>query len=528
MRRISLLAERLLAASFMILLIYVLHFVLGNSAIEWPFEYREFAPVSFTGALLEGINPYTLENEPYFSNVYGPLYNLSVWPWAALAGNGFQVHRLVSLFFLGASSVLLYALIRRGQGGGAPALCAGAVFFLAQVDDVAGLARPDGLGTFLFLAALAILVRSPSSGPLTMASSALLIVLAFFTKPYFALAAPIGAAFLLLRRRRAALFPYGSWGLGWFVVFALAAYRLWPTVFINTLYLMARSRDDFHSWAHLLGQGNVFIRGNLGFILAVVVASYPRFATRGRPPEGGEKEGMTADIRALGFVGLLGGIAMLVLVLGTHTGNGQMYYTQLILPFLLILVPLAAQGSRLGRALVLLAFVHALVIRYDFSAVKIGGRDWLAACPPCAALKMMSPYQYGSPVFDSGEGNRRSLARVRELIAGAPGEVFGGPELSALLQQMQGRYYDNGLSEYCVYGIGGEGPLLRAYGERCRSHWKVVRERLRDGDFARVLLTLDSQYVPMLRGGRYRLTAHYPLLLGYNHKELGVFEPIPR
>jgi hypothetical protein len=211
MRRTSLIVEQLLAASFVILLVRVLYFVLGNSAIEWPFEYREFASISFTGALLDGINPYAIEHEPYFTNVYGPLYNLLVWPWAALVGNGFQVHRLVSLSSIGAGSALLYFLIRRGRGGGALALCAGVVFFLAQTDDVAGLARPDGLGMFLFLGALAVLVRSPSAGPITLASGALLVVLAFFTKPYFILAAPIGAAFLLLRRRPAALLtPRGA------------------------------------------------------------------------------------------------------------------------------------------------------------------------------------------------------------------------------------------------------------------------------------------------------------------------------
>ena len=239
------------------------------------------------------------------------------------------------------------------------------------------------------------------------------------------------------------------------------------------------------------------------------------------------RSGVAADVRAIGLLGLVAGGAALALLLGTHTGNGQLYYTQLILPFLLLLVPPTAQASRVGRALALLAFVHALVIRHDFSVVKIGGAEWLAACPPCAALKMMSPYQYGSPVFDVGEENRRSKAQVRELIVGASGEVFGGPESSALLQELQGRYYDNGLSEFCVFGIGGKLPLLRAYGERCRSHFEEIRQRLRERDFARVLLTLDSQYLPMLRGS-YRMTARYPLEIGYTRKELGVFEPIPR
>ena len=214
MRRIPLIVEQLLAASFVILLVRVLYFVLGNSAIEWPFEYREFASISFTGALLDGINPYAIEHEPYFTNVYGPLYRP-----LGLALGGTRGKRIP-----GAPPGLAVFHRRRIRaallpdpprpGRRALALCAGVVFFLAQTDDVAGLARPDGLGMFLFLGALAVLVRSPSAGPITLASGALLVVLAFFTEPYFILAAPIGAAFLLLRRRPAALLRYASWGLG--------------------------------------------------------------------------------------------------------------------------------------------------------------------------------------------------------------------------------------------------------------------------------------------------------------------------
>jgi hypothetical protein len=527
LRRLPLLVERLLAASFVVLLVRVLYFVLGNSAIEWPFEYREFAPVSFTGALLDGVDPYALENVPHFTNVYGPLYNLLVWPFAALVGNGFQVHRLVSLFFIGAGSVLLYFGIRRGRGGDALALSAGVVLFLAQTDDVAGLARPDALGLFLFLAALAVLVRSPSAGQLTLAASALLVVLAFFTKPYFALAAPIGAAFLLLRRRPAALLRYAAWGLGWYALLAFATYPLWPISFIESVVLMASSRDDYHSWTHLLEQAGVFSRGNIGLLLAVSVAASGWLVARGGAGRGEETDPSAADVRAMGLVGLVAGIAALGLLLGTHTANGQLYYTQLILPFLLLLVPPTARASRAARLLAVFAFVHAFVIRHDFSAVKIGGAEWLAACPPCAALRMTSPYQYGSPVFDVGEENRRTSEQVRALIDSASGEVFGGPESSALLQELQGRYYDNGLSEFCVFGIRGEWALLRAYGERCRSHWEGIGRRLRAGDFARALLTRDSQYLPWLRG-RYRMTARYPIRLGYTKTELGVFEPISR
>jgi hypothetical protein len=535
-RRILLGAECLLAASFAGLTLWVLYFVLINSAIEWPFEYREFAPVSFTGALLDGTNPYALESEPIYSNVYGPFYSLLVWPIAALTGNGFQVHRLVSLFFIGAVSVLLYALVRWGRGGRAIAACAGAVFCLAQVDDVSGLARSDGLGMFLFLAALGVLVRARSARPLTLASSSLLIALAFFTKPYFVLGSLIGAAFVLLRRGPSALLRYGAWGVGWFTFLAVAAHQLWPTLFINTVVLSSTSADYYREPAHLLSQASVFLRAQLGLVVALATVPFAWLAAHARGHPRIAPDALADDVVAIAVLGLAAGSAALVLVLGAHTGNGQLYYTQLILPFLLILVPPIARSSNVGRALVVVAFAYALVLRHDTTAVKIGGEPWLEIWPQ---LSWLSPatYQYGSPVFDVGEENRRSRARVRELISAESGEVFAAAESSALLLELRGTYFDNGLNQYCIYGlggegtlirrVGGEGPLLRGYRNRCHGYWNEIFRRLHEREFARVLVTSDSRYLIAVRG-HYRVAARLPIRLGYNRKELLVFEPLPR
>jgi hypothetical protein len=66
----------------------------------FPNEYREGSILLTTQALLDGKNPYALAQQPEYTNVYGILYHLAVYPFAKLFGNGFPVHRSVSAAFI--------------------------------------------------------------------------------------------------------------------------------------------------------------------------------------------------------------------------------------------------------------------------------------------------------------------------------------------------------------------------------------------------------------------------------------------
>src|SRR5262245_15371318 len=101
---------------------------MATLAVEWlflmhlrmivspaPQAMREGGVVWFTRLLLEGRNPYSLAELPEGANVYGIFYNLVVYPFARLFGNGFAVHRLVSALAIFGACALMYRLLRRLQ-----------------------------------------------------------------------------------------------------------------------------------------------------------------------------------------------------------------------------------------------------------------------------------------------------------------------------------------------------------------------------------------------------------------------------
>ena len=112
-------------------------------------EMREGAAVWITRLLLEGRNPYALDQLPAATNVYGILYHLTVLPLAMLLGNGFVIHRLVSAVSIVAACALMYRLLRREQADRLIAWVGTILFYGSCLYFVGPLARPDGLGVLL-------------------------------------------------------------------------------------------------------------------------------------------------------------------------------------------------------------------------------------------------------------------------------------------------------------------------------------------------------------------------------------------
>ena len=126
--------------------------------ITFPYqlELREGAIQLSTQALLKGINPYSLINNPIYINTYGILYNLVVLPFAGLFGNSLQLHRIINaLFILG--QLFLMAKVMRFQKTGWLAIFIALLFmWLGQIFLTSPLARPDIFGELLFLLTLFI------------------------------------------------------------------------------------------------------------------------------------------------------------------------------------------------------------------------------------------------------------------------------------------------------------------------------------------------------------------------------------
>ena len=98
-------SPRLIRALFILLTLtglLILAVQIKIITFPYPLELREGAIQLSTHALLNGINPYSLINNPVYINPYGILYNLLVLPFAALFGNSLQLHRLINgLLILG-------------------------------------------------------------------------------------------------------------------------------------------------------------------------------------------------------------------------------------------------------------------------------------------------------------------------------------------------------------------------------------------------------------------------------------------
>ena len=162
-----------------------------------PVEYREGAFLLSTEFLLQGINPYSVENHPLSINVYGLVYNLAVLPFAALFGNTLSVHRALSvLCVLLACALITHRLLLR-DASLLFAISGGMILMASLLFHVTPVTRPDALGFLLFL--LAVLISEHFGfNRSSLVWSAFLGVLAFFTKQYFLLSLGIVASFVFL------------------------------------------------------------------------------------------------------------------------------------------------------------------------------------------------------------------------------------------------------------------------------------------------------------------------------------------
>ena len=152
--------------------------------MPYQIEYREGAALVMTQILLTGENPFALEYQPLGMNNYGIVYNLQVLPFAKLFGNTLTVHRGISFIFLIVSLLFTARTIFLLRKDVLISLLCG-IFIAVVLAGRGGLgAFPSALGAFLFLSA----ILTPciySFGYPSLIASALLSVMAYYTKPYF-------------------------------------------------------------------------------------------------------------------------------------------------------------------------------------------------------------------------------------------------------------------------------------------------------------------------------------------------------
>src|ERR1700690_253289 len=139
-----------------LIILWMIYFIVVTISIPYQIEYREGAAPVMTQFFLNGENPFSLKNQPLGMNNYGFVYSLFVMPFAALFGNTLLVHRIVTLFFMIFSCLLIFHTTFKLNSDRYFAFV-GAAFVLMGMAARDGLgAFPSAMGVFLFLAGILI------------------------------------------------------------------------------------------------------------------------------------------------------------------------------------------------------------------------------------------------------------------------------------------------------------------------------------------------------------------------------------
>ncbi|NLO91185.1 MAG: hypothetical protein GX410_04240 [Elusimicrobia bacterium] len=319
---------------------------------SYPQEYRESSMPAVTALLMRGGNPYDLEHQPQYTTNYGIGYHWAVLPLAAWMGPTLTAHRMVSgLFIVCACALLAIILSMRSVPPIETALLALALY--AQLlFYVQPLARPDGLGFFLFLASLFAAWASKFS-PAGLAACGALALLGFYTKAYCAAGAlyVFIYCFLYVKKIRAllfaALFGAALAGTAWLMKDAYPAY------FNNTV--LAQASAAHWSWRHLANQFLVFLYFNK-YLLALFAAPFAlqwwrkHTYSKAAAPQTAQAAPQPAQRPDFFLFCFLAGCVLIAVRFGAHNGAWMTYWLQLLSPFLIILAAGAAKRSGMALA----------------------------------------------------------------------------------------------------------------------------------------------------------------------------------
>ena len=307
----------------------------------YQMEYREGAIILTTQAFLKGINPWALENNPIYINVYGFVYNLIVLPFAWLLGNQIWIHRLISfLAILGQIWIITIVMRKKGIRWQWIAF-AGLFVWLGQIYYTTPLARPDALGQLFFLLTLFIPLIYDFS-PRSLVLSAILGVLGFYTKPYYVLGIPLIASYVFLCISKKKALCYAGGVLLALSLSAVFVNKIFEAYFLNVVF--SHIADTNSIFSYMVKQSIKFARDYwalllIGFIAVIQVMSAGKRDLRKQEiaflPI--QKPLLSKSLNFNFFVLVISAI-LIFFSLGRHNGTIQAYYYQLLTPFLVILV----------------------------------------------------------------------------------------------------------------------------------------------------------------------------------------------
>ncbi len=399
-----------------------------------PQAYREGAGMSVTQDLVDGKNPFDIENMPQSNYNYGILYSLIVLPLAKVFGVNLFVHRLVSFIFLVLSCCVFSLALHKAKIKKyywTPAII---ILYMSLLFGDHALVKPDTLGEFLFLGCL-IVPYYFDFGRKSLLVSIVLGLLIRYTKAYFLLAPLFVCLYLVFFKSKKEGFFYGLIYGSLFILSELVVNNYCNMYFLTTFWVYINQSEISGDFQHLMYQLFFLVKFNLGFIISTIIALGVLLNRKEFISSLKAKLKTASFGSAMNFSNLEKGLFnfrlpfmrfLLILIfllfyflLGRHRGTFMGYQLQLLTPFILIVV------------LALISFVETKVSKNFFMLMVIGN------------LGIM--YLYTN--LDHYTCNEWD--RLREIISENE-EILNSPLVAPILITEQRKMYDSGHPEFYI------------------------------------------------------------------------------
>lgn len=501
------------------------HWSLINS--QFPLESREGVMQATTDLILKGKNPYELQYQPQYTNVYGILEPIIALPFVKIFGNNTFVHRVISAVFIWLGLGAIVIMLKKKGVPFLWGILAG-VFIYAQSiypGNLMPCIGPHSLGWFLMLACLFLPeICSYRIGSLVI--SCLCGVLAFYAKAYFMMGLGLMVVYLFIFKSKKQGLLYGGFALSLFIGSLMGMNVFFEYYFYNSF--LNHIQVSSNSYAHLLNQLKYYITSvggiggvAVGFLLVLIV----RLGIQVRKNDIGViKEGETF-FKKLNFLNLnkplwegkgeilwVCFILVFIIVyfkLGRHQGQWMGYFYQLITPFLVALIFVYLSKMRFALLIALPLFVGNI----NFVVNN---------------LNIFSTFAQREEAFD-----HQNLQVIQKIISQS-NNIYHPSLLTSEIIQQNKPVYESGQSEYFSYAakdtqfLGFNFRGDKKAGERTQEFLIDIAKQIYNKEFDVLFLTEeDLTSIPPYFTQYYELATVVKLKMRhmYEEREVSVWKP---
>lgn len=443
----------------------------------FPIALREGAMMTNTFALVKGFNPYDMSLQPQYMNPYGIIYPLLVWPWAKLFGTTILIHRTVTAFFILASCVLMFFILKRMNVAVLLRLWAVLMFYASLVFPGTSTPTidPGAVGMFFMLLTIFIPWFCKYSYR-SLAISVICGIVAFYTKPYALLGAIIMASYLFIFVSRLKSLLYALFLSVLSGVSILVISQVLPAYFDNCFFTSLNMAPAWSTLERLYLQINIYSYLHAWTLILMVISILITGLARNKTSKASQRLAFNDGISLVLYAGLFSAFVLYV-SLGRHSGAMLWYFFQLLSPYLLIGAAWTFNRHALWPlwcAPFLAMNLNIMTSNLDYKVIDNSARGW-----PELTLAM-SQYQH----------------------------ILNSPLIVPILIEQNKEFYDNGQTEYFASGGQRNGLMKNFFKEDDRVYlqmylfFKDIKNKIKNRQFD--LIVLQPSLLPLGVGDAVR------------------------